>query len=413
MVSLIQGNAQGNTVFSGGELINYSVVDISVTNGVRWSTERAALPGYFSAADDATYTGCTNEVHIDGYVKKYGSHAFIFPIGSDNKLRTLEMSAPALATDAYATAWIPGDPSNDLDPTTPFAGAHPVTDFAAPLFAVSTVGQWDWQVGTDLGPGLTGNGDGLIIKVSIPDMTQFATASQLRLVGWAGTKWIDLSRTAAATGNTENSTLQGIMVPGITAIGIGRIYATLPLKLEKFSAISSNCRTILNWKTAGEYNTDEFIIEQNNGTSAYQAIAAVPATGSPNGSVYSITVDQSSAVASYRLKMKDKDGTFTYSPVVLVNKNCAQQDFVQVFPNPVTTGNQAINMRFTTAYRGKAQFMIFNSISQQMVSKSIQVTAGENLVSAEVMNLPKGTYFIRLTGADGTQIGNGQKFIKQ
>ena len=111
--------------------------------------------------------------------------------------------------------------------------------------------------------------------------------------------------------------------------------------------------------------------------------------------------------------MKDKDGTFTYSPVVMVNKNCDQVDLMQVFPNPVTTGNQAINLRFTTAYRGKAQFMIFNSISQQMVSKSIQVVAGENLVSADVLNLPKGTYFIKLTGADGTPIGNGQKFIKQ
>ena len=413
MVSLFPGNAQSNTVFSGGELINYSVVDISVTNGVRWTTERAALPGYFSAADTAAYTGCSNDVHIDGYVKKYGNRSFIFPIGSDNKLRTLEMSAPANATDAYATAWIPGDPSTDLDPTAPFAGTHPVTDFAAPLFAVSTVGQWDWQVGIDLGYGLTGNGEGLVIKVSIPDMTQFATTSQLRLVGWNGTKWIDLSKTATATGNTENSTLQGIMIPGITAIGIGRIYATLPLKLEKFTGISSNCRTILNWKTAGEYNTDEFIVEQSTGSFTYQAVAAVPATGSPNGSVYSITVEQASAVASYRLKMKDKDGTFTYSPVVMINKNCDQVDLMQVFPNPVTTGNQAINLRFTTAFRGKAQFMIFNSISQQMVSKSIQVVAGENLVSADVLNLPKGTYFIKLTGADGTPIGNGQKFIKQ
>ncbi len=413
MVSFTQGNAQGNTVFSGAELVNFGVVDISTTNGLKWSTDRTSLPGYFSAVDTAAYTGCSNDLHIDGYVKKYGNRSFIFPIGSEGHLRTLEMSAPALSTDAYATAWIPGDPSGDLDPTTPFAGMHPVTEFAPPLFAVSNVGKWDWQVGKDMGATTTGNGDGLVIRVSIPDMTQFATKGQLRLVGWNGTKWVDLSNTATATGNTENSILQGIMIPGISAIGIGRIYATLPLKLESFTGHALNCNAVLNWKTTGEINTSSFMIEQSIGAVTYHTVATVPATGNPNGSVYSTTVAQPAGIASYRLKMKDKDGSFTYSPVVMIRNSCDQQDFMLVYPNPVTSTTGNINLRFTTAFRGVAQFVIYNSLSQQMTTKTIQVTAGENLVTADVLRLPRGTYIIRLVAADGTAIGNTQKFIKQ
>jgi len=415
LLSILCGNAQANRVMSGGEIANFGVVDITVVNGIKWTTERSATPGYFSATDTAVYTGCSDEVHIDGYVKKYGNKSFIFPIGSNDQLRTLEISAPLLSTDAYATAWIPGDPSADLDPTGPFAGPHPVTSHSTSISAVSTVGQWDWLVGdtANLGDGTTGTGEGLIIRVSIPDMTTFADAASLRLAGWDGTKWIDLSGRPTATGNTENSILEGIMTSHISAIGIGKTYSTLPLTLENFTATAANCKVTLKWKTTGEYNTDKFIIEQQIGTTGFLAISSVVATGSPNGSNYNITVTQPAGPGSYRLKMTDKDGRFTYSPVVQVRNTCESSDYMQVFPNPVTSGNQVINVRFKTSYKGKAQVMIFNSLSQQVAVKTIEVTAGENLVTANVLNLVHGSYIIRITGADGTLIGNAQKFIKQ
>lgn len=415
LLSIFYGNAQGNRVLSGGELVNYGIVDITVVNGLKWSTERSATPGYFSAIDTAAYTGCSDEIHIDGYVKKYGNRSFIFPIGSDNQLRTLEISAPLLSTDAYATAWIPGDPSADLDPTGPFAGPHPVTSHSASISSVSTVGQWDWLVGdaANLGDGTTGTGEGLIIRVSIPDMSQFADAASLRLAGWDGTKWIDLSGRPTANGNTENNILEGIMTSHISAIGIGKTYSTLPLTLESFTAVATNCKVILKWKTTSEYNTDKFIIEQSIGTTGFQVISSVPATGSLNGSNYSITATQPVGFSSYRLKMTDKDGRFTYSSIVQIQNTCENNDYLQIFPNPVTSGNQDINVRFKTSFRGKAQVMIFNSLSQQVAVKKIEVTVGENLVTANVLNLINGSYIIRVAGADGTLIGNAQKFIKQ
>lgn len=415
LLSVLYGNAQGNSVLSGGEIVNYGIVDITVVNGVRWNTERSSVPGYFSAIDNAAYTGCSDDVHIDGYVKKYGNTGFIFPIGSNNKLRTLEISAPALSTDAYAAAWIPGDPSNDLDPTAPFAGPHPITSYTGLISAVSNIGQWDWQVGeaSNLGNGTTGTGDGLTIKVSIPDMTQFADAASLRLVGWNGTKWIDLSGGPTATGNTANSFLQGTMVQHISAIGIGKTFSTLPLKLESFAAKEIGCKILLEWKTSAEYNTEAFIVEQSTGTAAFQNIAVIAATGAANGSSYSITVIQPAGIASYRLKMTDKDGRATYSQIIMIRSTCSSTDFMQVFPNPVTAGNQNINIRFTTAYRGKAQLMIFNSLSQQVMNKSIEITGVQTLVALNIMNLAKGSYIIRMTGADGTKIGDAQKFIKQ
>lgn len=402
-------------IFSGGELVNYSVINIPASTDARWTTDRSAVPGYFSAVDTADFTGCTDDMYIDGYVKKYGRQSFIFPIGGENKLRTLEISAPLLDSDAYAAAWIPGNPSGDLDPTGPFAGAHPVTSTSIPVYEVSTVGQWDWQTGENgrLGTGTTGTGEGLIIKVSIPDMTGFSTAAGLRLVGWNGTSWVDLSGYATATGNTANSSLSGTMIANISAIGIGKLVSTLPVKLERFTGSAVGCTAMLVWKTTGEYNTERFVIEQSTDGVNYQAVSTVIASGMQNGYQYSQPVAQAIAVSGYRLRMVDRDGAFTFSPVVVVRTDCDQQEFMQVYPNPVYNSTPQVNLVFTTAYRGQAQFVIFSGTSQRLLSNKIQVTAGKNLVSADVSALAGGTYFIRVIGADGRPIGSGQKFIKQ
>lgn len=414
IISLGKGIAQGNRVFSGAELINYDIVDISVQNGLTWSTERYALPGYFSVLNSAVFTGCSDIENIDGYIKKYGNTSFIFPVGNGNDLRTLEISAPASGSDAYATAWIVGDPGLDLDPTAPDAGAHPVIAVTAPISLVSSVGQWDWQVGeaSHLGSGTTGAGTGLTITVSIPDMNHFAPAAFLRLVGWNGTRWIDLSGTPTASGNTENSTLSGTMVAGITAIAIGRISQTLSLRLENFTVQPAGCSAVLNWKTSAEVNTYSFVVEQSFDAVQFHEVATVLASGSPAGSNYSLTVPQLSNVAYYRLKMKDRDGSYSYSPLLTCKTACDSRNSIQVYPNPVES-NQPVNVRFTTAYRGKAVFLILNSLGQRILAKNIVVTEGTNLVSTDVSGLASATYFIRLIGADGTPIGKGMQFIIQ
>lgn len=217
--------SQNNHVFGGGELLNYGTIDISSIYKIGWSSDRERLPGYFSVIDNGRFIGYSDEANINGYVKKYGNRPFLFPVGTGKDLRTLEITAPKRLSDAYAVAWIEGDPSHEMDQTSPHIGAHPVTSILDPIKAVSNVGQWDWQVGDagNLGNGATGDGSDLGIHVSIPDMQNFAEASALRLVGWNGSQWIDLSGTSTANGNTEDSQLSGKMIAGITALAIGKV----------------------------------------------------------------------------------------------------------------------------------------------------------------------------------------------
>lgn len=413
MLSLLAGKAQGNHVFSGAEFVNFSVTDIAVTNGITWSTERNSLPGYFSVVDTATYTGCTDAVNIDGYIKKYGRGAFIFPVGNGKDIRTLEISTAALPTDAYATAWILGDPGTALDPTGPNAGAHPVTSVLAPLAMVSPVGQWDWQVGDagNLGAGTTGTGAGLAITVSIPDMTHFAKATDLRLTGWDGTNWIDLSGNATATGNTENSTITGIMRPGITAVAIASISKQLPFNLDSIIATPTDCHATLTWVTSNESSISSYVAEQSFDNIRFTAIGSVNASGINGAFRYNITATQASGKSYYRLKIISKDGSVSYSKVVECLNTCSDPEYMKVYPNPVTSYDKLF-VKFGTAYRGKATVIIYNAIGQKILENHLIVGNADNLVSLEVRSYASGAYFVSLLTEKGKLIGSVQKIIK-
>jgi len=77
LLFVFNGFAQANHVFSGGEALNFGIVDISLNPSVIWSSDRSDHPGYFSLLEEASYIGYSDQVNIDGYIKKYGNTSFI------------------------------------------------------------------------------------------------------------------------------------------------------------------------------------------------------------------------------------------------------------------------------------------------------------------------------------------------
>jgi hypothetical protein len=236
----------------------------------------------------------------------------------------------------------------------------------------------------------------------------------LRLVGWNGISWVDLSAASTASGNSENSTLRGTMIEGITAIAVGSIEPAIPLtlKLANFYATSLNCLAILNWTTFQEINTDFFSIEQSYDAVNFYFIASVKASGSSTQNQYSISMSQPSGLMYYRLKMINTDGSFLYSPVISSLNKCKVVEYMILFPNPVAT-HENIYINFETVYKGKADYILFNSIGQRIMMQPIQVKDGRNQITIDLQNFSAATYFIIVLSDNGKQIGSTQKFIIQ
>jgi hypothetical protein len=404
---------QYTQIQSGGELAYHGTTDISLDRSIKWNTARGLYPGYVSIIGQANFTGYSDQFNINGYVKKYGNNNFIFPVGTGQELRSLEISKPNLDTDTYATAWIEGDPSRNLDPTLPHTGEHPVNIVREPIVLVSTKGQWDWQVGHagNLGNQTTGTGDGIRVTVSIPDMTNFAEKAELRLVGWNGLAWIDLSLRPSATGNNKNSRLSGTMKPDITALAVGKVQPKVVGRFENLQTKTVNCRTLLSWKTSIETDSSRFVIEKSIDGVHFSPIDSFNTKGSNNGYNYSILINQDSSITYYRLYIESADGYITRSTIISHQLMCNYQGHINIFPNPAMRQSN-ITAQFRTVYNGPAIIKVFNTLGQSIMSIPIVCRTGVNTISINISNLINGTYILEINDSQGKPINKASSFIK-
>lgn len=414
IVFLSSGYSQTNHIYSGGEAINFGIIDISTSNGTSWSSERSKHPGYFSAIGNANFIGYSDKIYIDGYVKKYGNTSFVFPVGNGNGLRTLEISKPNLSSDTYATAWIEGDPTNNLDPTAPFSGKHPVHAVSGEIIEISKAGQWDWLVGEggNLGDSTTGNGVGISITVNMPDMSYFSDKSDLRLAGWNGKTWIDLSGKPTATGNKKDSKIHGTMIAGITAIAIGKTNPAPFVKIKSLAASMSNCKTILNWETSFEDAPVRYYVERSFDGIVFETIKSGDLPGSKVGNKYRMEIEQPNGICFYRLKFQNTYGSIIFSGIVSAYNKCNTIEILALYPNPVTN-KENITLRFKTLNQGRANLTVYNTIGQNILNKQIEIKKGINAIEINVQSLVNGAYYINITDQGGNKMSIAKKFIKQ
>jgi hypothetical protein len=174
----------------------------------------------------------------------------------------------------------------------------------------------------------------------------------------------------------------------------------LPFVLKNFTASEQACLARLQWSTAFEQNTSHFDIEQSTDGTTYSSVGKVAAQGNGTGRTYGYSHATDAQDNFYRLKMVDRDGQFTYSPVVQVKRTCHKQDaFMRGYPNPLVAG-QSLQLQWRHAYKGAAQLQVTTNLGQQVHLQTLQLTGGaQNLTLTLPQGLSKGVYFVRLLGA--------------
>jgi len=105
----------------------------------------------------------------------------------------------------------------------------------------------------------------------------------------------------------------------------------LPVKLISFEVSSRNGIPNLQWEVASEEHTKNYVIYASANGFEFDSIGYVAAVGSNNYSFKDVGFEGNKY---YKLKMVDRDGTITYSPIrVLKNYN---PGFIALYPNPCT-----------------------------------------------------------------------------
>jgi hypothetical protein len=187
----------------------------------------------------------------------------------------------------------------------------------------------------------------------------------------------------------------GTVTYGATTVTLN-VLTVLPLTLVEFSGNATGNRTALEWKTADEVNTAAFDIERSSNGINYTTIGTVKAIGQGANSYN--TTDETPVAGNnyYRLKMKDLDGKFKVSRVVVVKH--AEKDGLQLSPVPASS-YVTVQLKDQSLLNQRAQ--VYNSVGYLVTE--VMLTNG---VRINMTGWAAGMYTIKTSTAS-------YRFVKQ
>ena len=177
----------------------------------------------------------------------------------------------------------------------------------------------------------------------------------------------------------------------------------LPVTLIFFTAaLTDNHSVVLRWATSSEDQSDYFEVQRSTNGTTWQSVKKIAAAGSSTNTIDYNTSDATDGMAGalyYRLKEVDRDGNSIFSTIQKLTVGSDRQ--LQVFPSPA----QNIVYVQTTGPGGKITALL-NTAGQNVLPGLRVNVIGNDFYSMDISGLPRGTYFLKTTGAAAKIIKN-------
>jgi SdrD B-like domain/Secretion system C-terminal sorting domain len=208
----------------------------------------------------------------------------------------------------------------------------------------------------------------------------------------------DLGGNDQADSDVSGTTITGIVVTTTTnnlSFDAGIVnFSLLPVQLIGFNAAPQGNTVLLSWEVTAELNLADYVVEHSADGSNFGSIGSMAATGSSKYSLNHATPVK--GLNYYRLKMRDKDGSFTYSAVRVVN--LGQGMTVKLYPNPVS---DILFVTLSANFTGKAASIIVTAMDGRRMLQQNLLVAGQT-EQVNVKALPAGKYVLQLATAAET-----------
>ncbi len=204
---------------------------------------------------------------------------------------------------------------------------------------------------------------------------------QLTIAGVLKYKGTQATQTGPAIASSSTGTAP---VAGFSITG------TLPVVYQSFTVGFSNNTVLIAWTTAQELNNNHFDVEKSNDGSNWTVIATQIAVGNSSmASNYSYTdKNLHTAIAYYRIRQVDNDGTNTYTEIKAVKTN-------SIASTKIYATQQNIQIDFNKEMTSKYSVRIINMNGQVMLQKDYSTNASAIAVSHNGM--PGGIYIVQVT----------------
>ncbi len=175
--------------------------------------------------------------------------------------------------------------------------------------------------------------------------------------------------------------------------------ALLPLTLLNFNAEKNGNVAKLSWSTTKEVNVASYSIEKSTTGNNFNACGTLIASNSyASTNNYSYTDTLSAApVNYYRLKMTNKDGSFTYSSIRSVNANPLTVGSMKVYPNPVC---DYLTISISETRAALYHYTVFAANGQAISKGDKYLNAGSSQINIDLTRTgAKGVVLVQVTNS--------------
>ena len=148
---------------------------------------------------------------------------------------------------------------------------------------------------------------------------------------------------------------------------------SLPVEFADFNVTAEGQSTRLNWTTATEVDNSGFDVERQeileSGTEHWSSVGFVSGSGTSTGPKRYSFVDRGlpAGLYSYRLKQKDRTGSFRYSESVqvLVGQAPKELTLARNYPNPF---NPTTTIDFTIPQDGRVVLKVYDILGKEVAT---------------------------------------------
>jgi hypothetical protein len=181
----------------------------------------------------------------------------------------------------------------------------------------------------------------------------------------------------------------------------GVVAAPLPVVLTTFDATRNATTVVCKWTTASEQNSDYFVVERSADGQTYEALGKVASGGTSIQARNYTYLDAKPlpGTSYYRLRLIDKDGTESFSPIVVVSAatpTTSDAPLASVAPNPGTNLFELI-----TSSSPVLEANIYNMLGKH-ICRLRPATAQAQRMPFDLTAYPAGVYLVQVQMASGS-----------
>lgn len=369
--NLVTNNSAGFTVNN-----NLSVTGVhTYTSGL---ITTSATPNYLVYESGSSYTGDNDSRHVNGWVKKFGSTDFIFPVGNTTYERTIALTS-LTATGEFNVSHFNGPTPNRLN-------------IFSPIVLIDTNEYWTINKISGASANVAMNWDNT--KIPIPQVL----LSGIRAGYYDGSFWRDIGGSAtgsvATTGNVTSNSVSAFN----NNFTIASTAYVLPLNIISFTGVHSGNYNHLNWTIGNEVNVLHYELQRSADAVNFITINVQSAKNTSSTAQYNY--DDVSAVQSkvyYRLKCVDNNGLIKYSGIVVIQPSQDSRNDFYVIKNPVS---DRIDIFASDLVKGNYNYTIASNAGQVVQTGTLNIS-GQGVYTIKLQSyLASGIYMLVVRNAD-------------